>query len=106
MNNSPKILSREEIFKRIFSEIKFPFLDIDLFELSEAIASRNIPISHISIPLFIKDDKVDVLRGALKGILKNINPTDEILKILEKSEIILNSAYPKKSIKAQIESKK
>lgn len=96
--------SREEMFLNIFADIGFPFLALDLFELSKAIKSRKEPHSHIEVPLVGDASKNDALKGAFRGIFRGIEPPTQIFRLLESSELLSAVFDSSKTIQEQIES--
>lgn len=96
--------SREELFLNIFADIGFPFLALDLFELSKAIKSRKEPHSHIEVPLASDASKNDALKGAFRGIFRGIEPPTQVFRLLENSEILSCVFDSSKPIKEQMES--
>jgi len=81
-------MSREELFRIVFAETKFPYTAIDLFALSSALRKRTIPSSYITIKLMADNDKNDALRGALRGFYKSIDPPASIYDLFSSSKLL------------------
>lgn len=95
---------REKIFRQVFQDIEFPFLALDLKKISDGITSKQKLSSYFGFDNNSKEKKSDAIRGAFRGLVKNIEPPSYIFDLLKESQFLKDKFVAGKSIKSQIES--
>lgn len=93
---------KERITRLIFQEISFPFLSVDLAKLSNGIANPLEKSSFISFPISDKP-KADVIRGLLRGLIRNIEPSIDLINYLGTSKFIQSTLKESNDLKSKIE---
>lgn len=101
---NPILLSREEIFRRVFAELPFPFTSVDLFELYNAIKNKQNISSKLSVKLSAEKERVDGVRGAFRGVFRSIEPPKSIFGLLLQSKLLNEVIGPDTQLINQIES--
>lgn len=82
------MVDKSEIFFKVFSEIPFPFLAINISELLKGLKKNTSPHSYLSIEILKNNKRNFAFINSLSAILKKITPNDDIINLLKKSPLV------------------